>query len=94
MDLFFEVCSVISPLPTEKKLSVAANVKIAFSGNLQYLKIAGTDGISDNRFGVCAKSWVYTNFLVIPVLFLVKVIREYNVTQVKINEIASSLRQQ
>ena len=43
---------------------MAATVKIVFSG-----KIAGTVGISDSRFGICTKSWAYTNVFATMAVF-------------------------
>ena len=60
VDFIFEVSSVIPPLPTEKKnFRWQQTWKSVFQ---EYLNIASTHEFSDCRFGIYAKSWVYTKF--------------------------------
>ena len=67
VDFIFEVSSVVPPLPTEKKnFRWQRTWKSVFQ---EYLNIASTHEFSDCRFGIYAKSWVYTKFFTIMALF-------------------------
>ena len=60
VDFIFEVTLVISLLPTEQKTaSGGQKSKQVFS---TYLKVAGAYAFSESRFGIYAKSCVYSDF--------------------------------